>query len=169
MSMTVGVHVGRCYTPIWEILDPPLTLTSFHRLKLTKLPSVHCFVNCRTRWYPRGIQELVSTYELPETLVRGGGYSRPTQTHSAKICPNFHFRGGGDCGKVMFSQTCVILSGGGDLCMMSLPIWWTGPMFLLGALDPGVFHPGGGGSSPKVGAPTYYFGKFPKNCMKKKK
>ena len=68
-----------------------------------------------TRWYPRGIQKLVSTYELPEIWEGGysgvcktesamswpnfnfggrGGYSRLTQTHSAKIYPNLHFQGG---------------------------------------------------------------------------
>ena len=64
-----------------------------------------------TRWHPRGIQQLVSTYELHETPGGwGGGYSqtssmkcageggvpsRPTQTQSAKICPNFILGGGG--------------------------------------------------------------------------
>ena len=28
----------------------------------------------------------------------GGGYSRPTQMQSAKVCPNFHFQGGGGGG-----------------------------------------------------------------------
>ena len=35
------------------------------------------------RWYPRGIQKLVSTYDLPEN------------TQSAKICLNFNFLGVG--------------------------------------------------------------------------
>ena len=44
--------------------------------------------NQKTRWYPWGIQQLVSTHQLPH---KSGGYSRPTQIQSAKICPNFHF------------------------------------------------------------------------------
>ena len=48
--------------------------------------------NQKTRWYPWGIQQLVSTHQLPH---KSGGYSRPSQIQSAKICPNFHFRGRG--------------------------------------------------------------------------
>ena len=104
---------------------------------------------CDWTHYHRGIQQLVSTYEFPETLRGGGpdqlkskvqdqskfawgrggqtnsnqkcqdmskfaweggrGWSRPTQTQSAKICPNLHFRGG-----VVVVQTNIpeILWGG---------------------------------------------------------
>ena len=42
-----------------------------------------------------GIQKLIPTHQLPYKSVGGGGYSRPTQVPSAKICPNFHFWDGG--------------------------------------------------------------------------
>ena len=50
------------------------------------------FFKCQTRWYPRGIQRLVSTL-----IFRGGeeGYSRVVKTQSPKFWPTFHFRGGG--------------------------------------------------------------------------
>ena len=41
-----------------------------------------------------GIQRLIYTHQLPHE-AGGGGYCRPTQIQSAKICPNFHFPGGG--------------------------------------------------------------------------
>ena len=73
------------------------------------------------RWYPRGIQKLVSTYELPETWR--GDYSRPTQTQTAKICPNLHL-GGGRRGRGVVFQTnstqsvmiCPIICIGGGGC-----------------------------------------------------
>ena len=44
--------------------------------------------------------------------------------------------------KVMFLYVSVILSGG--LCMMSLPVLLSGPIFLLGVSVPGpMFLPGG--------------------------
>ena len=57
----------------------------------------------------------------------------------------------------MFLLVCVILFTGGGLCIMSLPVWLTGPMFLPGGslslvpcsfqmgggLCPGGLHPGG--------------------------
>ena len=73
--------------------------------------------NKETRRYPWGIQQLVSTHQLPHKSgggspdqlksqnpkcqdlpkfsLGGGVYSRPTQIRSAKICPNFHFPGTG--------------------------------------------------------------------------
>ena len=82
-------------------------------------------ITYKTRWYPRGIQQLVSTYELPETRGGGGG-GGPDQlnpkcqdvsksacsgglggglvvvqnnsTQSVKICPNLHIGGGGGGG-----------------------------------------------------------------------
>ena len=66
----------------------------------------------QTRWYPRGIQKLVSTYEFPETLGGGvfwgsqnsmcqvlaklkiWGGSGVVKSKSAKSWPNFNFRGG---------------------------------------------------------------------------
>ena len=62
-------------------------------------------INRQTRWYLRGIQKLVSTYELQENsnpkcqdlpkfpFFGVGGYSRPTQIKSAKMWPNFLFLG----------------------------------------------------------------------------
>ena len=51
-----------------------------------------------TRWYPRGIQILVSTYDLPDSgpRVGGGGYSgvKTENTQSVKKCLNFNFRRG---------------------------------------------------------------------------
>ena len=73
-------------------------------------------------------------------------------------------------GKVMFLHMSVILStGGGGLCMMSLPVWLAGPMFLLGALCLGGLCPGGSlwGVSPqqkprtvKSGRCTSYWNAF---------
>ena len=87
MSLTLSVHVGRCCTPLWEILDPPLTLTSFHKLKLTKLPSIHCF-NCR--------KIFLRAFYLPPTKLREGNVL-------TSMCHSVH-RGSGSIG------------GGGDLC-----------------------------------------------------
>ena len=53
-----------------------------------------------TRKYPRAIQELVSTYNLPKPWG-GGWYSgvvKTQNTQSAKICLNFNFAGGGEGG-----------------------------------------------------------------------
>ena len=49
----------------------------------------------------------------------------------------------------MFSRVCVSHSvhGGGDLCMMSLPVWLPGPMFFSGGLPGPMFLPGGSLSS----------------------
>ena len=57
----------------------------FHGVPLPLLVSLLAM-----RWYPQGIQKLVSTYELLQIL----GYSRPTEVQSAKICPYFHWGGG---------------------------------------------------------------------------
>ena len=44
----------------------------------------------KTRWYPWGMQKLISTYEFPET--RGGaGQTGVVKTQSAKSYPNFNF------------------------------------------------------------------------------
>ena len=51
----------------------------------------HPAITVATRWYPWGIQQLVSTYELTETR---GGEDQTNKTQSAKICPNLHYRGG---------------------------------------------------------------------------
>ena len=47
-----------------------------------------------TRWYLRGTQKLVSTYQLPEPPILGGGYSRVVKTQSAKFWPTFDWGGG---------------------------------------------------------------------------
>ena len=55
-----------------------------------------------TRWYPLGIQRLVSTHW-------GEGYSWELKTQSPKSWPNFHFRGGGGIVDTTFLK---YLSGG---------------------------------------------------------
>ena len=54
----------------------------------------------KTRWYPRGIQQLVSIYELPE--LRGEGWFRPTQPKSQDLSKSAFsgvvVGGGGRCG-----------------------------------------------------------------------
>ena len=64
-------------------------LRSVHTTSVSKTTSsVHnVSLTASTRWYPRGIQQLVSTYELPKT--RGGVQTNTTQ--SAKICSNLLF------------------------------------------------------------------------------
>ena len=66
-----------------------------------------------TRWYPRGIQKLVSTYDLPDSGPMGGGgkvgagrYSgvRTENIQSAKICLNFNFLGGGGLSDLKFQR-----------------------------------------------------------------
>ena len=64
-------------------------------------------ITIETRWYPREIQILVSTYVLGQDLpkfifscvcVGGGGYSGQVKTEksqSVKICLNFNWQGGG--------------------------------------------------------------------------
>ena len=74
----------------WYIRRKVVTSESYHITLVIKI----FFTTVEMRWYPRGIQKLVSTYKLPETW-KGGGYSRPTQTQSAKTCLNFHWGGGG--------------------------------------------------------------------------
>ena len=67
--------------------------------------------NIVTRWYPRGIQKLVSTYDLLDSgPTRGREYSgvKTENTQSAKICLNFNFRegdgGGGGVGVALWSE-----------------------------------------------------------------
>ena len=57
---------------------------------LPTLPTEPTLCNYGTRWYPRGIQKLVSTYKLPD--FHGGG---GVKTQSAKSWPNFNCGGGG--------------------------------------------------------------------------
>ena len=81
---------------------------------------------CVTRWYPRGIQKLVSIYDLPENsklivpspvLIREGdaGILWVVKTQSVKSCPNFNFRGGGDSGlvKTQSAKSCPNFHFGG--------------------------------------------------------
>ena len=59
-------------------------------------------------WYPWGIQQLVSTHQLPPHKPGGGGilpnFSQP-KTQSAKSWPNVHFPGGGGNGGGVFCPT----------------------------------------------------------------
>ena len=105
----------------------PKEVTLFYCKKILKAfdcEQCNTSLTMKTRSYPQGIQQLVSTYELPE--LRGGGWFRPTQpksqdlsksafsgvvvggggrgggvvvqnnsTQSAMICPNLHGGGGG--------------------------------------------------------------------------
>ena len=48
----------------------------------------------QTRWYPWGIQRLVSTYSNWPT-GQGEGFVMNVKTQSAKICLNFNFQRGG--------------------------------------------------------------------------
>ena len=50
-----------------------------------------------TRKYPRAIQKLVSTYNLPKPWGEGAysGVVKTQNTQSAKICLNFNLPGGG--------------------------------------------------------------------------
>ena len=51
------------------------------------------------RWYPRGIQKLVSTYELPETPVQISysqvGVNWGSQNSKCQVLSKFQFGGGG--------------------------------------------------------------------------
>ena len=49
----------------------------------------------------------------------------------------------------VFTGVCQLFCSGGSLCMMSLPVWLIGPMFLPGVSVSGpMFVPGGGGLCP---------------------
>ena len=112
----------------------------------------------------------------------GGGEGTPDQLklivpRSAQI---FISGEGGFREGNVFTNVCHSVRGG-DLCMMSLPIWWTGPMFFGGglrawshvpsglALDPGVFHPGGGGGpAQRWERQPIILAIFPKTAWKRK-
>ena len=84
----------------------------------------------QTRWYPQGIQELVSTYVLSkfqfseggviqnwkcQNLTKfqfsgGSGYSWVVKTQSAKICLNFSFGGLGVLDKARIAHSWHFLS-----------------------------------------------------------
>ena len=50
----------------------------------------------------------------------------------------------------VFTGVCQLFCSGGSLCMMPLPVWLTGPMFLPGVSVSGpMFVPGGGGLCPR--------------------
>ena len=107
------------------------------------------FNKVKTKWYARGTQKLVSTYDLPNSGPRGGGglgvwvfcYSgvKTENTQSAKICLNFNFWEGAGLGVGLYSGSqnskCQDLpkfqfSGGGgfsDLKFQRGALWriWT--------------------------------------------
>ena len=68
MSLTLSVHVGRCYTPLWEILDTPLTLTSFHKLKVDQTQPKSAF-KCRKIFF--------RAFNLSQTKLRKGNILTP--------------------------------------------------------------------------------------------
>ena len=85
---------------------------------------VNTTVQNTTRWYPRGIQQLVSTYELPET--RGGAWGGcPDQLNSkCQDLSKSAYLGGGLSGPDQLNPKCQDLaisafSGGRG--------WWSRP------------------------------------------
>ena len=95
---------------VYPLLHPLLVHTSSHARYNEQEKTLY-----KTKWYPWGIQKLVSTCEFPETqgggLVNwgsqnskvlspaeisifgggGGGSTGVVKTQSAKSCPNFNF------------------------------------------------------------------------------
>ena len=164
MSLTLSVHVGRCYTPLWEILGTPLTLTSFHKLKVDQTQPKSAFNLSQTKLRKGNVLTPVcqsvdrdrrcippwthtAWADTPWTHAPAPWTNTPPEMATAVEC-------------IILSQGCVILStrGRGVLCMMSLPIWWTGPMFFWGrslCLTPcsflGLSIPGGGEGSSRGG------------------
>ena len=91
-------------TDLWDSLHGVYDTHPNVLLRLLQ-DSLHSVVwHSSTRWYPRGIQKLVSTYDLPDSgptgkCQDGGGFSgvRTENTQSAKNYLNFNLRGGGGC------------------------------------------------------------------------